>query len=77
MQARIESLCRKLGRRPQGLKSSDIIIGMSTSDDLIELRDTLYRYETLKANACGLKLITNAALSYHGDLIELRDTLYR
>ena len=45
MQARIESLCRKLGRRPQGLKSSDIIIGMSTSDDLIELRDTLYRYE--------------------------------
>jgi len=44
-QTRVEALCRKLGRRPQGLKSADIIMGMNCSQDLLELRDTLYAME--------------------------------
>ena len=44
-QSRIEVLCRKLGRRPQGLTSADIILGMNSSEDLLELRDTLAALE--------------------------------
>lgn len=44
-QSRIEALCRKLGRRPQGLKSSDIIMGMNSSDELLELREILCAIE--------------------------------
>ena len=43
--ARVEALCSALGRSAQGLKSSDIILGMNSSDELLELRDTLASME--------------------------------
>ena len=40
-QKRVDALCKKLGRRREGLKAADIILGMNSSDDLLELRETL------------------------------------
>ena len=65
--ARVEALCSKLGRRPQGLKSSDIILGMNSSDDLLELRDTLASMELQQRDGNAWAQAQEASRAFKAD----------
>jgi hypothetical protein len=66
-QARVHALCQKLGRRAQGLKSSDIILGMNSSDDLLALRDTLASMEQGERDGSEWARAAEASLAFKAD----------
>jgi len=65
--ARVEALCSALGRRTQGLKSSDIILGMNSSDELLELRDTLASMELQQRDGNAWAQAQEASRAFKAD----------
>ena len=65
--ARVEALCSALGRRAQGLKSSDIILGMNSSDELLELRDTLASMELQQRDGNAWAQAQEASRAFKAD----------